>query len=127
MSDILFETTITDWRLADGCGDELSSKQREPWTVKVARGGYGGLWIELCNTDGTKRLVSIEADQGNVTVAAYRDSDGDQDAKFHIADAAVFAEASRSFPGQISLVSFTEHETSVSQGPIPQGLQDGAE
>jgi hypothetical protein len=123
MSDILLETTIHDWRLADQCDEDLSSKQKAPWTVQVSRGGYGGLYIELCDVDGTKRLVSIEADLGNVTVAAYRDADGDQDAKLHITQSAVFAEASRSFPGQISLIAFNETETAISLGPVPPSLE----
>lgn len=127
MSDILLETTLHDWRIADGDGvDDLTAKQKEPWKVQVAHGGYGGLLIELCNINGTKRLVSIEADLGNVTVAAYRDADGDQDAKFHIADTAVYAEAGRSFPRRFSLVAFNEHETAVADGPVPPGLMEDA-
>lgn len=122
MTDTLLETTIADWRISDQCSEDLTAKQMLPWTVAIARGGYGGLMLEFSNVDGTKRLLSIEVDQGNVTVGAYRDADGDQDAKFHITDGAVFAEASRNFPGSFSLVSFNEDETTISHHPVPPGL-----
>lgn len=122
MTDTLLETTIADWRISDQCSEDLTPKQKIPWTVTIARGGYGGLMLEFCNVDGTKRLVSIEVDQGNVTIGAHRDADGDQDAKFHITDGAVFAEASRNFPGIFSLVSFNEDETTISHEPVPPGL-----
>lgn len=122
MSDTLLETTIADWRVSDQCDEELTPKQKLPWNVHIERGGYGGLTLEFSNVDGTKRLVSIEIDQGNVTVGAYRDADGDQDAKFHIADDAVYADAGRRFPGQMHLVKFNESETAISSGSIPTGL-----
>ncbi|MFC5507546.1 hypothetical protein [Bosea massiliensis] len=122
MTDTLLETTIADWRISDQCSDDLSPKQMLPWGVTIARGGYGGLMLEFCNVDGTKRLVSIEIDQGNVTVGAYRDADGDQDAKFHITEGAVFAQAGRHLVGQISLVSFNESESVIAAEPIPPGL-----
>lgn len=122
MTDTLLETTISDWRVSDQCTEDLTPKQMLPWSVNISRAGYGGLMLEFCNVDGTKRLVSIEVDQGNITVGAYRDSDGDQDAKFHITDTAVFADAARRFPRQMHLVSFNETETAISSGPIPPGL-----
>jgi|UPI000837A7F2 major membrane immunogen (membrane-anchored lipoprotein) len=122
MTDTLLETTIADWRISDQCTEDLTPKQMLPWTVTIARGTYGGLMLEFCNVDGMKRLVSIEVDQGNVTVGAYRDADGDQDAKFHITDAAVFAQAGRNFPGSFDLVSFNEDETTISRDTIPAGL-----
>jgi hypothetical protein len=106
MTDTLLETTIADWRISDQCTEDLTPKQM----------------LEFCNVDGMKRLVSIEVDQGNVTVGAYRDADGDQDAKFHITDAAVFAQAGRNFPGSFDLVSFNEDETTISRDTIPAGL-----
>ncbi|PZR95152.1 MAG: hypothetical protein DI537_05050 [Stutzerimonas stutzeri] len=118
----LLETTISDWRISDGVSDNLTETQKLPWQVAVARGGYGGLTLEFSNAHGIRRLVSIEIDQGNVTVGAYRDADGEQDAKFHITDDAVFAEAGRHHPQQISLIRFNETETEITSEQIPPGL-----
>lgn len=122
MTDTLLEMTISDWRVSDQCAEELTPKQLLPWNVSISRGSYGGLMLEFSNVDGTKRLVSIEIDQGNVTVGAYRDADGDQDAKFHITDDAVYADAGRRFPRQMHMVKFNENETTISSESIPSGL-----
>lgn len=119
MTEILLETTIADWRAADAASTKLQAYEATRCVVKVTRGAYGGLWLEFRDGTGADRCASIEIDEGNITILAFRAADEDPDAKLIIADDAVYTEASRFHPGQMKAVKFNEHETVPFEDPIP--------
>lgn len=122
----LLKTRINDWHLVDGGDVELTPAQRQPWTVTLSRGGYGGLFLEFDAVDGTKRLASIEIDKGNVTILASRRDGGDPDAKMIITEAGVHVESS--VERQLDRHAlFNEDGLQVVIETIPEGLHGPVE
>ncbi|SOC30358.1 hypothetical protein [Thalassospira xiamenensis] len=70
---VLFESEISDWRMAEGETDGLTDTQKKPWPMKITEGGYGGLMLEFTAPDGTSRSVAVEIDQGNLKMVVFRD------------------------------------------------------
>jgi hypothetical protein len=73
----VFETSISDWRLSDGVGNDLVGTQDIPWSVKLLPGPYSGFDLEFHSPDGAVRNINIELDQGNVRLAISTARDDD--------------------------------------------------
>lgn len=76
---LLADTQIVDWRVGEGEDGALSGKQKQPWPVRLYQMG-NALSMEFDTPDGTKRLLNIELDQGNLKLMPHRGEDVDLDA-----------------------------------------------
>lgn len=125
-SGALLKTRINDWQLVDGSDHELSPAQTMPASVTVSRGGYGGLFLEFEFVDGTKRIASIEIENGNVTILAARRDGDDPDAKMIITDAGVHVQSSVERQLDRHAI-FNGEGLQIVAEPIPGGLRGPVE
>lgn len=77
--ELVASTKIGDWRLGEEVDDHLSDAQKRLWQVRLYRSG-NALSMEFDAPDGTKRLVNMEIDEGNLKLMPHRGADVDLDA-----------------------------------------------
>lgn len=69
--EVMLETTMRDWRCAEGMEDAVRPEHRGEFKVKISRTGYGGLMIDLETPQGEAHSVLIEADEGVVKLLTF--------------------------------------------------------
>lgn len=116
-------TEISDWRLADNAGDELTGAQALPWAIKSTEGAYGGVIIQAVDPTGKIHQISIEIDKGNLTALFFRSVDDDPDLKVTVCETSTIVEPTRHNPGDtVAIIQVTDESTHTYRGQIPERL-----
>ena len=100
-------TEIHDWRISDNAAetdeeiDEIedlkSDGHKRPWTLEALQASHrDALWLKATAPDGTERSLSIEIDQGNLTVLAFCNGD-DALVKVYLSDNSAYVMEMRTY------------------------------
>lgn len=126
---ILLEKQVSDWRVVDDVADEhqMTDLQKQPWTLRVQDGGYGGLFIEALAPDGTTRTISLEINDGNLHAHVGSNHSDDNHATIQIGETGIVV-----VPGTVPAGS-TQYGVQIDQdgiapakGDIEPGCQTAA-
>lgn len=76
VKEVLFATTMTDWRDHDGCGEDVPEEIRGgQYKIDISRSGYGGLYIDVESPAGVYSGLLLEGDMGFLKINTYGAAD----------------------------------------------------
>jgi hypothetical protein len=114
---------MVDWRIGDSADeqDELTEAQRQARQVSIAQMGNSQLVLQVENPDGTKHLVGIELDRGNLRILTYANDSDEVDAIISLTSEGTHVAAGSE--EQSFLVS-SEKDLLRYSGPAPASFAD---
>jgi hypothetical protein len=115
---------MVDWRIGDSTDeqDELTEAQRLTRQVSITQLGNSQLMLQVDNPDGTRHLVGLEFDRGNLRLLTYANDSEEVDAIISLTSEGTHVAAGS---GEQNFLVSREKDLLRHDGPAPASFAVG--